>query len=601
MALGNRIWLNLFSRKTATAWLMPLLICGIAISPLFAQDIPDEPTDGFYKRPVTSRADTSSPRATLTSFLDACEELHALILEHHYLDPELPAHRALSMRILDCLDTSQLPEYSRVDRGGEAAVCLKEILDREELPSVEDIPDADAFQDLDAKHAIFRWRIPGTRITIARVEEGPQRHEYLFTPGTVARAAEYYEDMKDLPYRQTGRPVTEGLHRWYISSPHSETVAAIVDKLPAAARDRKFGLTLWKWPGLLIALIVAIGLMACVYVLQRKIVTHVKSRGLFFYCISILFPIAAILIPIGFKRVVSDVVTLRATPLYIVSFAADLVTLMATAVVVFGVWNRIAEIIISSPRIHPKGLDAQLIRILAKLASLVGVAVIFLEGGKYLGIPLTTLLASAGVGGLAIALAAQDTLKSLFGTLTLMADKPFRVGERIVFQNYDGVVEDIGLRSTRVRLLTGHQVTVPNDELARIDIENVARRTHVRRVADIHIPLNTPINLVEEAVSIVRKLLEDHEGMAPGYPPRVFFDKFNDDSFNLRFFYWYHPPDYWQYLDFSQRLNVEICRAFEERDIPFSLPKRITYTSTKSKSQPVEVKLVDRSQEASEE
>ena len=102
-----------------------------------------------------------------------------------------------------------------------------------------------------------------------------------------------------------------------------------------------------------------------------------------------------------------------------------------------------------------------MIRIVTKLAGLAGILVILLEGGQFLGIPITTLLAGAGVGGLAVALAAQDTVKALFGTITLMADKPFRVGERIVFQNYDGVVEEIGLRSTRIRLLTGHQATIP--------------------------------------------------------------------------------------------------------------------------------------------
>ena len=153
---------------------------------------------------------------------------------------------------------------------------------------------------------------------------------------------------------------------------------------------------------------------------------------------------------------------------------------MAGLVAIFAASNRIADMIIASPRIHPQGLDAQLIRIVSKLTSLLASVIVFLAGGQYLGIPLTTLLASAGIGGLAVALAAQDTLKALFGTITLMADKPFRVGERIIFQKYDGVVEDIGLRSTRIRLLTGHQATVPNDELARSDIENVGRRQQNR-------------------------------------------------------------------------------------------------------------------------
>ena len=102
-------------------------------------------------------------------------------------------------------------------------------------------------------------------------------------------------------------------------------------------------------------------------------------------------------------------------------------------------------------------------------ASIVAAVIVFLEGGKYLGIPLTTLLASAGVGGVAVALAAQDSLKNFFGTMMIILDKPYRLDERIVIKGYDGFVEEIGLRSTKLRLLNGHQATIPNeDQLLRL-------------------------------------------------------------------------------------------------------------------------------------
>ena len=175
-----------------------------------------------------------------------------------------------------------------------------------------------------------------------------------------------------------------------------------------------------------------------------------------------------------------------------------------------------------------------------------------------------------------------------------MADKPFRVGERIIFKKYDGVIEDIGLRSTRVRLLTGNQATIPNDELARTDIENVGRRRHIRRVADIHIPLDTPLEKIEAAVEVIGALLKNHEGMSADFPPRVYFNEFNSDSFNIRIIYWYHPPNYWDFLDFSQRLNIEICRTFEDQGIRFSLPARITYTALDSQQQPLELSIVEK-------
>jgi MscS family membrane protein len=280
--------------------------------------------------------------------------------------------------------------------------------------------------------------------------------------------------------------------------------------------------------------------------------------------------------------------------LYVASFCANLTALLASLVVVFGASGRSAALIIASPHINPRGLNAQLIRIASRLISLLAAVVVLLEGGHYLGIPVTTLVASAGIGGLALALAAQDVLKTLLGTVMLLSDKPFRVGERIIFGKYDGVVEDIGLRSTRLRLLTGHQATIPNDELARSDIENVGRRPYIRRLADIHIPLDTPREKVETAVAVIRATLEDHEGMDPEFPPRVYFYDFGAASFVVRMFYWYNPPNYWDYLAFSEKVNLEIFRAFQQQNIPFSLPTRITHTSVESKEKPVEVTLLEQ-------
>jgi len=572
-------------RKTPTALLAFLLFTCLVVRP-----------DAAYaaeQRDVIKPADTSSPRATLKSFIDSCNEVHQIIQVEKYLDRNSSKHHPLVTRILDCLDLSEIPEYARDISAGEVAVCLKEILDRVELPPEEEIPGTDAIQSAGGPEKLSRWQIPGTRITIARVAEGPRRHEYLFTPGTVGRAAAYYEDVKLLPYRTTGPAVSKHFHEWFISAPGSPAIGALVDRLPEWTRKQAFGLVVWRWVGLLATLAIAIVLMAIAYRLQRLYVNRWRDKRLFLYCLTILFPITAALIPVAFEYIARHHLTLRGTSLYIVSFSADLTALLASLIVIFGIANRIAAAIIASPRINPQGLDAQVIRIIAKLMSLVVSAVVFLEGGQYLGFPLTTLLAGAGVGGLAFALAAQDTLKTLFGTIMLMADKPFRVGERIIFEKYDGVVEDIGLRSTKIRLLTGHQATIPNDELARTDIENVGRRPHIRRIADIHIPLDTPRDKIQKAVEIIRAALNNHEGMKADFPPRVYFNEFNSDSFNIRTIYWYHPPNYWDFLSFSEKLNLEIFRAFEEQEILFSLPSRVAHTSIDSQEKPLEVKVVE--------
>jgi len=524
-------------------------------------------------------ADTSSPRATLKSFIDSVNELYRRIQTDKYLDRGSPEFRPLARRILDCLDVSELPDFAKGQFAGEVAVCLKEVLDRVELPPWDEIPDTKAIENTGSPDGLSRWRIPGTRITIGRIEQGPQRHQYLFTSGTVDRAVEYYQDMRYLPYRTTGLEVSRGLYRWYFSAPGHPLVAAVVDRLPEWSREQRFGLTVWKWQGILLALLMSVLLMAVTYRLQNFFTTRWMGKGLFWNWLTIVFPLAAVLIPIGFAYVADHYLTVRGTPLYIIQFGADLTAFLTAIVVVIGISNRIAETIIASPRIHPKGLDAQLIRILSKLLSLLAAATIFLEGGRYLGIPITTLLAGAGIGGLAVALAAQSTLKDLLGTMMILLDKPYRVGERIILKQYDGIVDEIGLRSTKLRLLTGHMASIPNDLMAHTEIENVGRRPYIRRVSDIRIPLDTPREKVEQAIAEIRTALDDHEGMVPEFPPRVYFNDFNPDSFNIRVIYWYTPPNYWDFLAFSEKINMAIMRAFAQRQIKFSLPLRITETT----------------------
>ncbi len=540
-------------------------------------------------RSAMAPADTSSPRTTLTTFIDACNEFNQLRLSERYLDRDSPRFRPVVRRILDCLDVSQLPAYARIDQAGEAAVCLKEVLDRVELPPLAEIPGSEEVAAAETKDSepLLRWRIPGTRIVIARVLEGPRRHEYLFSPGTVERAPDYFADVAALPYRTAAvstngqyRPdVSEGLKRWYGSAPGNRVMAVLVDRLPDWSKDRLRGAALWQWAGLFLSILVSLLLISVLYRFQRKRAREFRATNLFRYFLTLWFPVVVISVPIILKLFARDFLGLRGAPLYVVDVTANVSVLLAVPVLIFALSNRIAETLISSPNMNPRGLDAQFVRIVSKLTAVVASVAVLLEGGQNLGIPLTTLLASAGVGGLAVALAAQDTLKNLFGTITLMADKPFRVGERIVIGKYDGIVEDIGLRSTRIRLLTGHQATIPNDELASSDIENVGRRPYIRRVADLHVPLDTPREKIETVLGRIRESLCNHEGHHADFPPRVFFNEFNPDSFNIRIIYWYHPPDYWKFLAFAERLNLEIFRAFEEQDVTFSRAVRLSSVS----------------------
>ena len=149
----------------------------------------------------------------------------------------------------------------------------------------------------------------------------------------------------------------------------------------------------------------------------------------------------------------------------------------------------------------------------------------------------------------------------------ILLDKPYRVGQRVLVKGYDGNVEKVGWRSTRIRLRTGPQVTIPNEEMARLDIENIDRRPYIRRKSNITITYDTPPEKVERAVQIIKDILDNHEGMDQGAPPRIFFDEFNADSLNIVVYYWFHPPTLEKYHMFSEKVNLQIMRAFEKEGI----------------------------------
>jgi len=197
---------------------------------------------------------------------------------------------------------------------------------------------------------------------------------------------------------------------------------------------------------------------------------------------------------------------------------------------------------------------------------------------------LTSIIAGLGIGGLAIALAAQDTIKNFFGSIVLFIDKPFKIGDRLVVDGHDGPVEKVGFRSTRLRTLEGHLVTIPNGQLSDKTILNIGQRPNIRKIGNIGITYNTPPEKVRRAKEIIEELLKDHEGMDPELPPRVVFDNFASHYLNIFYIYWYHPPDWWAFQYFNERINFQILEKFNQEGIEFAFPTQTVYLENDNKS-----------------
>ena len=226
----------------------------------------------------------------------------------------------------------------------------------------------------------------------------------------------------------------------------------------------------------------------------------------------------------------------------------------------------------------PDTIDDMLMPLAGKSLRVVVVILVILQIAQTLSDqPITSILTGIGIGGLALGLAAQDTIKNFFGSILIFADKPFNVGELINLDGKAGVVEEVGVRTTKIRTLDGHLLTAPNGNLANSTIHNISRRPFIRRVFSVTITYDTPPEKVQRAIDILKELLADHEGMDENYPPRVIFDEMASHSLNIKCFYWYHPPDYWKYMEFTEYVNMEILKRFNDEGIEFAFPTQTMY------------------------
>jgi MscS family membrane protein len=208
---------------------------------------------------------------------------------------------------------------------------------------------------------------------------------------------------------------------------------------------------------------------------------------------------------------------------------------------------------------------------------------------------ITAWLAGLGIAGLAVSLAAQDSIRNLFGSITVLADKPFHVGDRIVFDGFDGSVEEIGFRSTRVRTLAGELATVPNSKFIDGSVLNITRRPNIRRMIDIGVEYGTPVPTIAAAVERLREIMAE-PGVREHFdwekaPPRVYFDEMKADNLNIKVMYWWNAPtDWWGLMDLNQKLLLRFMDELTKLGVAFAFPTQ-TMVLTNDGEKPLKVEV----------
>ena len=267
-----------------------------------------------------------------------------------------------------------------------------------------------------------------------------------------------------------------------------------------------------------------------------------------------------------------DVVTRYLSKAFVIVVAFSLLYVGLKFVdVLVGLWRHRVTAVTGD---HDKAFNEQLFPILSTSLKIAVVVVGVLVTADSLGLKITGAIASLSVGGLALGLAAQDTAANLFGTVAVFVDKPFRIGDRIQVSGVDGTVEAIGLRSTRVRSLEGHLITVPNKTMGNTAITNISRRDTIKTEMNFGLTYETTTEQLRRALAILEEVYRAHPMT---FDLWVGFNKFADSSLNILVVHWWKETEPKAHLQGMQDLNLEIKQRFDEAGIEFAFPSQTHY------------------------
>ncbi len=555
--------------------------------------------DSYPLRP----ADMSSPRATIESFIASMDDAYRVANEivgayaasnRLYLTAEerqrLSAVRSNALKSVQSLDTSNISPVLREVFGAARAIQLKEILDRIGLPPIDAIPDRDAIMRSSAK----RWRMPNTEIDFVLIENGPRAGDFLVSADTIDRLPGFYERVKDLPYLPGPAKQLSDTYRG-LSGNQSATIFEIiwnspvgldrilptrwVVRLPDWAKARVAGVAVWQWVGFVLGLCIGALFILGAYLLARRL-DRGKPADSGRSWASLLTPIAVIAVAWLLIPLLSMVMRIGGTPYMVVAVAQTVAVFTSAAWVSVTGAGIVGEAIAASEHLASRSLDSQLIRLSARFVGVVIALGLLMEAASELGFPSYSVLAGLGVGGLAIALAARDSLANLLGSVLIMFEKPFRVGHRIRVGGSEGTVEDVGFRSTRIRTPDNSLISIPNNAVVNATVENLSVRTTSRQRLLIQITYDTPREKMEAFTLGIKQVIDEHP-LTRKDNFNVRFNEFGESSLNILVVFHLMVANITEELTEREGILYQIMAIAERLEIEFAFPTRTLHVETK--------------------
>ena len=520
--------------------------------------------------------DTSSPRATLFGFIDLMESAHekGFGTFYQYRDsqrlfftPEeiatLEGTRNYLEAAIRTLDLSAMPPAMAWESSRKLCIQLKEVLDRLKLPPPDEVPDATAM----SLSKTGKWTLPNTEITLSRMETGNRAGEYLFSTDTVERVPGFYENIKGLPYINTS---TVDWYETQARAPFMVMLALHRLVPPRWILGRDYihqplflNQPLWRWFGLALVL-----LLASLFIwLAKRFENRFRHQGpekrnWALICRPAVFSVASYIT----IRIVSEV--LRFEGFFYNVFVTLLWVLHYTALtwLFWMIGEAIAQSIIRSEKLKQNSIHSQLIRLILRLLNLAVAIFIVVHGADRIGLPSYSVVASLGIGGLAVALAAQQTMANLIGSIIIMLEKPFTIGDTVKFGDSEGVVKSVGFRSTRIKSPNGTVVTIPCGAIVNSAVTNQGHADQLEVRNTLNLDINTPPEMLEDFMRALNTQLKDTPSVDP-QRVRVGLSSLSGSRLELAIHFHLRESSQDNLIQKRQRLLIDILKTAHAQDI----------------------------------
>lgn len=356
----------------------------------------------------------------------------------------------------------------------------------------------------------------------------------------------------------------------------------VVARLPPWLRGRALGLELWQALALVLILVVALVLRRLIrFVMKNRLAGFAERRGarLSAELVKAFATPGAMMIAAVMLRLAYPELGLPLEAALVLSTAARVIVIVALVLVLYRLVDVLAAHLSTRAELSESRLDDQMVPLVRTSLKIVLVFVGLLILLQNLNVNVGSLLAGLGIGGLAMALAAKDTIANFFASVMIFIDRPFRIGDLVKVEDVEGRVEEVGFRSSRIRTLADSLVTLPNARLAEAKIENMGARRHRRMLETFSVTYDTPVERIEAFVEGIRAIVWAAERTRKD-KFEVHLSRLADSSLDVTLHCYVEAAEWSDELVARHDILLEVLRLAESLGVRFAFPTRTLHVES---------------------